>query len=174
MAFLAEFSDVSFEISIERWGGMFRIYATDPTNSLDLTKIHAHFDDSSYAFGQNGGTDRCKILGFHFGGGIFKEIHVDHCDEENWVWRLTVAESGFDKNEYEISYSRFCSGTTDERKTSRICVGDFDDTKTDLVAFEEILIESAKEQSNITRIYEKMNGWDADPKDKIKIIWEAL
>ena len=99
MAFLAEFSDVKFEIVIEKWGDMFRINATDSTNSLDLAEIHAHFDDSSYAFGKNGSSDRCKILSFNLGGGIFKEIHVDSCDEENWVWRLTITESGFDKNE---------------------------------------------------------------------------
>jgi hypothetical protein len=87
MAFLAEFSDVKFAISIEKWDGMFRINATDSTNSLSLSEIHAHFDDSAYAFDKNGGSDRCKILGFKLGGGIFKEIHVDSCDEENWVWR---------------------------------------------------------------------------------------
>ena len=173
MAFLAEFSDVKFEIAIEKWGGMFRINATDSTNSLDLAEIHAHFDDSSYAFGKNGGSDRCKILGFKFGGGIFKEIHVDSCDEENWVWRLTIAESGFDKNEYEISYSRCYSGTPGAVKASRICVGDFDDTKTDLAALEQILIECAKAQGNITRIYEEMNGWDVDPEDEIKILYEV-
>ena len=82
---------------------MFRINATNSTNSLNLAEIHSHFDDSTYPFGKNGGTERCKILGFKFGGGIFKEIHVDSCDEENWVWRLTIAESGFEDNEYEIN-----------------------------------------------------------------------
>lgn len=174
MAFLAEFSDVKFEIAIEKWDGMFRVNATDSTNSLNLAEIHAHFGDSSYSFGKNGGTDRCKILGFKLGGGIFKEIHVDSCDEENWVWRLTVAESGFGKNEYEISYFRFCSDNSDpNRKVSRICVGDFDDTKTDLAALEKILIECAKAQGNITRIYEEMNGWDVDPEDEIKILYEV-
>ena len=174
MAFLAEFTDAKFMIAIEKWGGMFRINATDSTNSLDLAEIHAHFDDSSYAFGKNGATDRCKILGFKLGGGIFKEIHIDSYDEDNWVWRLTISESGFDKNEYEISYSRYCSGTPGAEKASRICVGDFDDTKTDLAALEGILIGCAKAQGNITRIYEKMNGWDVDPEDEIKIIFEAL
>ena len=174
MAFLAEFSGVEFEIAIEKWDGMFRINATDSTNSLSLPEIHAHFDDSDYAFGKNGGTERCKILGFKLGGGRFKEIHVDSCDEENWVWRLTIAESGFDKNEYEISYSRFCFGSSNpDRKVSRICVGDFDDAKTDLAALEEVLIENAKAQGNITRVYEKMNGWDVDPEDKIKILYEV-
>ena len=174
MAFLAEFTDVKFEIAIEKWGGMFRINATDSTNSLNLAEIHAHFDGSSYAFGKNGSSDRCKILGFKLGGGIFKEIHVDSCDEENWVWRLTIAESGFDKNEYEISYSRFCSGSSNpDRKVSRICVGDFDDTKTDLAALEEVLIENAKAQGNITRIYEEMNGWNVSPEDEIKILYEV-
>ena len=174
MAFLAEFTDVKFEIAIEKWGGMFRINATDATNSLSLSEIHAHFDDSSYAFGKNGGSDRCKILGFKLGGGVFKEIHVDSCDEENWVWRLTIAESGFDKNEYEISYSRFCSCSSNpDRKVSRICVGDFDDTKTDLAALEEVLIENAKAQGNITRIYEEMNGWNVSPEDEIKILYEV-
>ena len=173
MAFLTEFTNVKFEISIEKWGGMFRIYATDPTNSLDLAEIHAHFDDSSYAFGKNGSSDRCKILGFKLGSGIFKEIHVDSCDEENWVWRLTIAESGFDKNEYESSYFRFCSGNSNpDRKASRICVGDFDDTKTDLSALEETLIECAKAQGNITRIYEENNGWDIEPEDETKILYE--
>lgn len=173
MAFLAEFSDVKFEIAIEKWGGMVRINATDSRNSLNLAEIHAHFDDSSYAFGENGGTERCKMLGFKLGGGIFKEIHVDSCDEESWVWRLTIAESGFDKNEYEISYSRCYSGTPGAEKVSRICVGDFDDTKTDLAALEEILIECAKAQGNITRIYEEMNGWDVDPEDEIKMLYEV-
>ena len=174
MAFLAEFSDVKFEIAIEKWDGMFRINATDSRNSLNLAEIHAHFDDSSYSFGKNGGTERCKILGFKLSGGIFKEIHVDSCDVENWVWRLTIAESGFDDNEYEISYSRYCSGTPGEEKVSRICVGDLDDTKTDPAALEEILIESAKAQGNITRIDEENNGWDVDPEEEIKIIFEAL
>ena len=173
MAFLAEFSDVKFEIAIEKWGGMVRINATDSRNSLNLAEIHAHFDDSSYAFGKNGGTERCKILGFKLGGGIFKEIHVDSCDEENWVWRLTIAESGFDKNEYEISYSRCYSGTPGAEKASRICVGDFDDTKTDLAVLEKILIGCAKAQGNITRIYEENNGWDVDPEDKIKMLYEV-
>ena len=174
MAFLAEFSDVKFEIAIEKWGGMFRINATDSTNSLSLSEIHAHFDDNAHTFGKNGGTERCKILGFKLGGGIFKEIHVDSCDEENWVWRLTIAESGFDKNEYEISYSRFCSGSSNpDRKVSRICVGDFDDTKTDLAALEKVLIENAKAQGNITRIYEEMNGWDVDHEDEIKMLYEV-
>ena len=173
MAFLAEFSDVKFEIAIEKWGGMIRINATDSRNSLNLAEIHAHFDDSSYAFGKNGGTERCKMLGFKLGGGIFKEIHIDSCDEENWVWRLTIAESGFDKNEYEISYSRCYSGTPGAKKASRICVGDFDDTKTDLAALEEILIGCAKAQGNITRIYEEMNGWDVDPEDEIKMLYEV-
>lgn len=173
IAFLAEFSDVKFEIAIEKWGGMFRINATDSTNSLNLAEIHAHFDDSSYAFGKNGGSDRCKILGFKLGGGIFKEMQVDSCDEANWVWRLTIAESGFDKNEYEISYSRCCSGTSGAVKASRICVGDFDDTKTDLAALEETLIECAKAQGNITRIYEENNGWDVNPEDKIKMLYEV-
>lgn len=173
MAFLAEFSDVKFDIAIEKWGGMVRINATDSRNSLNLAEIHAHFDDSSYAFGKNGGTERCKMLGFKLGGGIFKEIHIDSCDEENWVWRLTIAESGFDKNEYEISYSRCYSGTPGAEKASRICVGDFDDTKTDLAALEKILIGCAKAQGNITRIYEEMNGWDVDPEDEIKILYEV-
>ena len=173
MAFLAEFSDVKFEISIEKWGGMFRIIATDSTNSLDLAEIHSHFDDSSYAFGKSGGSDRCKILGFKLGGGIFNEIHVDNCDEENWVWRLTITESGFDKNEYEISCSRYCSGSYgSNRKASRICVGDFTDNIEVLTAIEKVFIECAKAQGNITRIYEEMNGWDIDPEDKIKIIFE--
>lgn len=174
MAFLAEFTNVKFEISIEKWGGMFRICATDPTNSLDLAEIHAHFDDSSYAFGKNGGTERCKIIGFKLGGGIFKEIHVDSCDEENWVWRLTITESGFEDNEYKISYSRYCSGTPGAENASRICVSDFDDTKNDLSALEETLIECAKAQGNITRIYEKNNGWDIEPEDEIKMLYEEF
>ena len=90
------------------------------------------------------------------------------------MWRLTVTESRFDKNEYEISYSRFCSGSSNpDRKVSRICVGDFDGTKTDLAALEEILIECAKAQGNITRIYEENNGWDVDPEDEIKILYEV-
>lgn len=174
MAFLAEFSDVKFEIAIEKWGGMFRINATDLRNSLNLAEIHAHFDDSDYALGKNGGTERCKILGFKLGGGIFKEIHVDSCDEENWVWRLTISESGFYDNEYEISYSRYCSGTPGEEKVSRICVGDFAENPEVLARIEKVFIECAKAQGNITRIYEEMNGWDVDPEDEIKIIFEAL
>ena len=173
MAFLAEFTDVKFEIAIEKWGGMFRINATDSTNSLDLAEIHAHFDDSSYDFGKNGGSDRCKILGFKLGGGIFKEIHVDSCDEENWVWRLTIAESGFDDNEYEISYSRYCSGTPGAEKESRICVGDFADDPEVLAVIEKVFVECAKAQGNITRIYEEMNGWDVDPEDEMKILYEV-
>ena len=174
MAFLAEFSDVKFEIVIEKWGGMFRINATDPTNSLNLAEIHAHFDDSSYSFGKNGSSDRCKILGFKLGGGIFKEIHVDSCDEENWVWRLTISESGFDKNEYEISYSRFCSGSSNpNRQASRICVGDFTDDPEVIATMEKVFIECAKAQGNITRIFEEMNGWDVDPEDEIKILYEV-
>ena len=172
MAFLAEFSDVKFEISIEKWGGMFRICATDPANALDLAEIHAHFDDSSYAFGKNGGSERCKILGFKLGGGIFKEIHEDSGDDENWFWRLIIGESGFDDNEYEISYSRFCSVMPDEKKVSRICVGDLDDTKTDLTALEEILIECAKTQGNITRVYEQNNCRDVSPEGEIKTLYE--
>ena len=173
MAFLAEFSDVKFEISIEKWCGMFRINATDSTNSLSLSEIHAHFDDSSYAFGKNGGTERCKILGFKLGGGIFKEIHVDSCDEENWVWRLTISESGFDDNEYEISYSCYCSGTPGAEKGSRICVGDLADDPEVLTTMEKVFVECAKAQGNITRIYEEMNGWDVDPEDEIKILYEV-
>ena len=173
MAFLAEFSDVKFEISIEKWGGMFRINATDSTNSLSLAEIHAHFDDNSYAFGKNGGTERCKILGFKLGGGIFKEIHVDSCDEDNWVWRLTISESGFYDNEYEISYSRYCSGTPSAEKASRICVGDFAEDPEVLALIEKVFIECAKAQGNITRIYEEMNGWDVDPEDEIKILYEV-
>lgn len=175
MDFLAEFSDVKFEIAIEKWGGMFRINAIDSTNSLNLAEIHAHFDDNNYAFGKNGGSDRCKILGFKLGGGIFKEIHVDSCDEENWVWRLTIAESGFDKNEYEISYSRFCSRSADsEKKVSRICVGDFTDNVEAFATIEKVFIECTETQGNITRIYEETNGWDVDPEDKIKVIFEDL
>ena len=173
MTFLAEFTDVKFEIAIEKWGGMFRINATDSTNSLDLAEMHAHFDDSSYAFGKNSGSERCKILGFKLGGGIFKEIHVDSCDEENWVWRLTISESGFDKNEYEISYSRYCSGTHGAKKESRICVGDFADDPEVLATMEKVFVECAKAQGNITRIYEEMNGWDVDPEDEIKILYEV-
>ena len=154
MAFLAEFSNTRFRIEIEKWGGMFRICATDPSNSLDLAEILAHFDDRFYAFGENGGTDRCKMLGFKLGGGIFKEVHIDHSDDENWVWRLTIAESGFENHEYEISYCRFCSGTPGSKKVSRICVGDFDDQKTDRASMRNIFIKCAKEQGNITRIYE--------------------
>ena len=172
MAFLAEFSDVKFDISIEKKGGMFRINATDSTNSLDLAEIHAHFDDSSYAFGKNSGSERCRILGFKLGGGIFKEIHVDSCDDENWVWRLTISESGFDKNEYEISYFRFCSGSSNpNRQVSRICVGDFADDPEVIAVIEKVFVECAKSQGNITRIYEEMNGWDVDPEDEIKIIF---
>lgn len=173
MAFLAEFTDVKFEIAIEKWGGMFRIIATDSTNSLDLAEIHSHFDDSSYAFGKNGGSDRCKILGFKLGGGIFKEIHVDNCDEENWAWRLTISESGFDKNEYEISYSRYCSGTPGAEKVSRICVGDFADDPEVLATMQKVFVECARAQGNITRIYEEMNSWDVDPEDKIKILYKV-
>lgn len=173
MAFLAEFSDVKFEISIEKWGGMFRINATDSNNSLNLAEIHAHFDDSSYAFGKNGGIERCKILGFKLGGGIFKEIHVDSCDEENWVWRLTIAESGFDKNEYEISYFCCCSGTPGAEKISRICVGDFAEDHEVLALIEKVFIECAKAQGNITRIYEEMNGWDVVHENKIKMLYEV-
>ncbi len=173
MAFLAEFSDIKFEIAIEKWGGMFRINATDSTNSLELAEIHAHFDNSSYAFGKSGGTDRCKILGFKLGGGIFKEIHFDSCDEENWVWRLMIAESGFDKNEYEISYLRHCSSIPgSDKKASRICVGDFADDAEVLAVIENVFVECAKAQGNITRIYEEINGWDVDPEDGIKIIFE--
>ena len=152
---------------------MFRINATDSNNSLNLAEIHAHFDDSSYAFGKNGGTERYKILGFKFGGGIFKEIHVDSCDEENWVWRLTIAESGFDKNEYEISYFCCCSGTPDAEKISRICVGDFAEDPEVLPLIEKVFIECAKAQGNITRIYEEMNGWDVVPENKIKMLYEV-
>ena len=108
--FLGEFTNINFKIEVEKWGGMFRIYAIDNTNSLNLAQIFAHFDDSAYSFGKKDGTERYKILGFKLGGGIFKEIHVDSCDDENWVWRLTITESGFDKNEYEISYTSYCSG----------------------------------------------------------------
>lgn len=174
MAFIAEFSDVKFEISIEKWGGMFRIYATDSTNSLDLAEIHAHFDDCSYSFGNHSGTDRCRILGFKLGGGIFNEIHIDACDDGNWVWRLTIAESGFDKNEYEISYSRYCSGSSDPNKNaSRICVSDFADDAEILAVIEETFIKCAKAQGNITRIYEEMNGLDVEPEDEIKILYEV-
>ena len=173
MALLAEFSDVKFEICIEKWGGMFRINAIDSTNSFNLAEIHAHFDDSAYAFGKNGNSDRCKILGFKFDNGIFKEVHFDSCDNENWNWRLTIAESEFDKNEYEISYFRFCSCTPGVEKISRICVGDFDETKTDLIALEQIFIGCAKSQGNITRIYEENNGWDVDPEDEIMILYEV-
>ena len=56
---------------------------------------------------------------------------------------------------------------------SFICVGDFDDTKTDLSALEETLIECAKAQGNITRIYEENNGWDIEPEDETKILYEG-
>ena len=144
MDFIAEFSNIRFNIEIEKWCGMFRIYAIDSTNSLNLAEIFAHFDDSSYSFGKKEGTDRCKILGFKFGGGRFKEVHIDSCDEDNWIWRLTISESGFDDNEYEISYYRFCSGTSGSKKVSRICVGDFDDKTTNLKAIEAIFTKRAE------------------------------
>ncbi len=150
VAFLGEFSNIRFKIELEQWGGMFRIYAIDNTNSLNLAEIFAHFDDSSYSFGKKDGTDRYKILGFKLGGGIFKEIHVDSCDEENWVWRLTISESGFDENEYEISYMRYCSGSS--KKVSRICVGDFDDKTNNIKEIEELLTRYAKSQCNIKSI----------------------
>lgn len=171
MAFLSEFSNVKFDISIEKWSDMFRICATDYTNSLNLAEIQAHFDDRSYSFGKNVNSDRRKILSFKFGGCIFKEIHIDSSDDENWVWRLTINESKFDDNEYEISYSRFYSITPYDKKVSRIFVGDFDSTKIDLTALEEIFIEYAKTQKNITRIYEKINNITLE--DEIKILYEA-
>lgn len=172
MDFLAEFSDVQFEICIEKWGGMFRICATDSSNSLNLAEICAHFDDGSYAFGKNGGSDRYKILGFKLGGGIFKEIHVDSCDENNWVWRLTIVESGFDDNEYEISYNRCCSGSSNpNNRVSRIVVGDFAGNSQVLAVIEKVLVERAKVQGNVTCIFEE-NCWDSFSKNKIKILYE--
>ena len=90
------------------------------------------------------------------------------------MWRLTISESGFDKNEYEISYSRFCSGSSNpNRWVSRICVGDFADDFEVLANIEKVFIECAKAQGNITRIFEEMNGWDVDPEDEIKILYEV-
>lgn len=173
MNFLAEFSNIKFEIVIEKWNNTFRICAIDFTNSLNLAEIQAHFDDSSYVFGKKASSDRRKILGFRFGGDVFKEIHIDSSDDENWVWRLTINESKFDDNEYEISYSRFYSITPYDKKVSRIFAGDFDNTKIDLAALEEIFIEYSKTQKNITRIYEKINNLDIESEDKIKILYEA-
>lgn len=150
VAFLGEFSNIRFKIELEQWGGMFRIFAIDNTNSLNLAEIFAHFDDSSYSFGKKDGTNRYKMLGFKLGGGIFKEIHIDNCDEENWVWRLTISESGFDENEYEISYMRYCSGSN--KKVSRICIGDFDDKINNVKEMEEILTRYAKTQNNIKSV----------------------
>ncbi len=150
VAFLGEFSNIRFKIELEQWGGMFRINAIDNTNSLNLAEIFAHFDDSSYSFGKKDGTERYKILGFKLGGGIFKEIHIDSCDDENWVWRLTIKESGFDENEYEISYLRYCSGSS--KKISKICIGDFDDKTNNIKDIEEMLTRYAESQYAIKSI----------------------
>ncbi len=153
MEFLAEFKDVEFIISIERWGDAFRISASQSTYAFDLAEIFANFDNEHYSFsGAEGVHDRLRMLGFKLGGGIFKEIHIDsHC-EERWIWRLTIAESGFDKNEYEISYCRFCSCNSG-RQASRISVGDFSCDKVDLDSIEKVLVKCAKEHGNIIRIY---------------------
>lgn len=172
MNFLAEFSNIKFEISIEKWGKMFRIYAIDSTNSLNLSEILAHFDDNSYSFGKKVNTDRRKMLCFNFSCGIYNEIHIDSYDKENWVWRLIINKSDFDDNEYKISYSRFCSSIPSEKKVSRICVGDFDDPKVDITTLEKIFIEYAKTQNNIMCIYEKINDLNVTPESKIKILYE--
>ncbi|MGN1040006.1 MAG: DUF4375 domain-containing protein [Candidatus Fimimonas sp.] len=172
MDFLAEFSDVQFEICIVKWGGRFRICATDSTNSLNLAEICAHFDDSSYSFGKTVGSDRSKILGFKLGGGILKEMHVDSYDEENWVWRLTIVESGFDDNEYEISYHCcYSGGSNPNDRVSKIVVGDFAENPKVLAAIENVLVERAKVQGNVTRIFEQNCGIFFS-KNKIKILYE--
>ena len=56
-----------------------------------------------------------------------------------------------------------------KNNTFRSKSGAFDDTKTDLATLEEILIECAKAQGNITRIYEEKNGWDVDAESEIKM-----
>ena len=173
MDFLAEFSNIKFEIVIEKWGNTFRICAIDSTNSLNLAEIQTHFDDNYYVFDKKVSSDRRKILSFRFGGGIFKEIHIDSSDDENWVWRLTINESKLDDNEYEISYSRFYSITPYDKKVSRIFAGDFDSTKIDLTALEEIFIEHAMTQKNIARIYEEINNLDIKSEDEIKMLHEA-
>ena len=152
VAFLGEFSNIKFDIEINKWGEMFRIYAIDRTNSLNLGEIFAHFDDDSYSFGGNSCINRCKILGLKFDGGIFKEINVDSIDEENWRWRLTIKESNFDDNEYEISYCRFSSSFGSKKKASSIFVGDFDEKSTNIKEIKDFFEKAAKTQHNINNV----------------------
>jgi hypothetical protein len=53
-------------------------------------------------------------------------------------------------------------------------VGDFADNAEVLATIEKVFIECAETQSNITCIYEETNGWDVDPEDEIKVIFENL
>lgn len=160
MEFLSEFTGINFEIIIRKYGEFFRITAIDDTNSLDLRKIMAHFHDEKYSFGENGGVhNRYKMLGFKFGGGIFKEINIDACDERKDLWRISITESGFEKNEYKMSLCRIASFNPASQYTpkiiSHITAGDMSYKAVNLESIEDFLIRCAKKQANIKRIVEE-------------------
>ena len=156
MDFVAQHSNINFDIKILRWKNHYRLQIIDNSNSFNLVEIMNKFKDNSTS------NQIFNILGFKFSGEYFNGVIFDACDENKDLWRLEIEKSGFEKNEYKIEHFMFCrydpnpNFLFNHKIISHISIGDFDYKEIDIDLFKEILVKNAKRLNNINRIDEEI------------------
>lgn len=159
MDFVAQHSNINFDIKILRWKNHYRLQIIDNSNSFNLVEIMNKFKDNSTS------NQIFNILGFKFSGEYFNGVIFDACDENKDLWRLEIEKSGFEKNEYKIERFMFCRYDPDpnflfnHKIISHISIGDFDYNEIDIDLFKEILVKNAKTLNNINRIDEEITEY---------------
>lgn len=75
MDFVAQHSNINFDIKILRWKNHYRLQIIDNSNSFNLVEIMNKFKDNSTS------NQIFNILGFKFSGEYFNGVIFDACDE---------------------------------------------------------------------------------------------
>ena len=159
MNFVAQYSNINFDIKIHRWKNHYRLQIIDNSNSFNLVEIMNKFKDNSTS------NQIFNILGFKFSGEHFNCVIFDACDENKDLWRLYIEKSGFEKNEYKIEYFRFCrydsnpNALFNHKIISHIMIGDFDNKEVNIDLFKETLVKNAKRLKKINRIDEEITEY---------------
>lgn len=177
MDFVSEFSNTNFEIEISIWDSIFRLTATDYSNSLNLEEIMEFFPSKDYSFGDSKATDRDMMLCPNLDGNL-NGLYIAARNEKRDAWRVAIEKSGFDENEYKMKYS-LCSKYTPAlhdgvNDTATITLGDmvYDESKVELI--KDILVQKATVQRNISKVYEKNISFGTSKLDvKENILFEV-
>lgn len=143
--YLNEYVGIKWRIEIMRFGDIFRINAIDDTNSINLDEVFRHFAESECAL---------KML-------KFQEIAIKSVHNETDCYDVAIVPSGFEKDEFMMKHYCSMRSRADSLIKIPICsniiLGFMNLTyqEYNLDEIEQIIIDRAKNQDNITIVYEE-------------------